>query len=232
MTPANPATAPLAGANAQATPCPRRWRSASEPHPPWNDYYGSGSPLQRLIDAGGKVLRLGADADTVTVLHYAECLAPTTGKRRVRSYRRVRGLNEPEVKVIDCLDDEHGTADHPGRLRAVADGAIGTHPARVGAEQSGADPHERGLVRSVLPRERNDLAGLHLQIDMVEDRGRAEALADPRRHQPLGHHAGQPAAPTASCAHPTRCIFCSSRNWTSSDRTSAGWGWFWWVAGL
>ena len=39
---------------------------------PWDDYYGSGSPLERLCEAGGKMLRIGADPDTTTVLHFAE----------------------------------------------------------------------------------------------------------------------------------------------------------------
>ena len=38
---------------------------------PWDDYYGPGSVLERLLD-GGRILRLGADLDTVTALHHAE----------------------------------------------------------------------------------------------------------------------------------------------------------------
>ena len=33
-------------------------------------HYGPGSPLERFLHAGGRVLRLGADLDTVTLLHY------------------------------------------------------------------------------------------------------------------------------------------------------------------
>ncbi len=40
------------------------------------DYgYGPGSPLAKLVAAGGKVLMLGAPLDTMTVLHHAEHLA-------------------------------------------------------------------------------------------------------------------------------------------------------------
>lgn len=81
---------------------------------PWHDYYGPGSPLERLVRAGGKVIRLGADLDTVTALHYAEYLAPVEGKRRVRRHRLVAGPNGPEVRHVDCLDDEDGIADNPG----------------------------------------------------------------------------------------------------------------------
>ena len=57
---------------------------------PWDDYFGPGSPLERLVAAGGKVLRLGADPGTVTLMHYAEYLVDLPAKRRVRRYRMVR----------------------------------------------------------------------------------------------------------------------------------------------
>lgn len=41
---------------------------------PWNHYYGPDSVLDRLVGANGKVLRLGASPDTVTLLHLAEYL--------------------------------------------------------------------------------------------------------------------------------------------------------------
>jgi len=81
---------------------------------PWDDYYGPGSPLQRLVDANGKVLRLGADRDTVTLLHYAEYLASVPEKRRVRRHRRVMGLHGPEIRTVECLDDSDGIVDFPG----------------------------------------------------------------------------------------------------------------------
>ena len=81
---------------------------------PWDDYYGPGSPLDRFVRAGGKVLRLGADLDTLTVLHYAEYLAPIPSKRRVRRHRIVVGQERPELRVIECLDDSDGIVDYPG----------------------------------------------------------------------------------------------------------------------
>ncbi|GLU48283.1 AAC(3) family N-acetyltransferase [Nocardiopsis ansamitocini] len=48
------------------------------------DGYGPGSPLSRLVDAGGRVLMVGAPLDTMTLLHHAEALADLPGKRRVR----------------------------------------------------------------------------------------------------------------------------------------------------
>lgn len=81
---------------------------------PWDDYYGPGSPLERFIDAGGRVLRLGADENTVTLLHFAEYLARVPEKRRVRRHRRVLGANGPEIRVVECLDDTLGIVDWHG----------------------------------------------------------------------------------------------------------------------
>jgi aminoglycoside N3'-acetyltransferase len=81
---------------------------------PWHDYYGPGSPLARLVEAGGLVLRLGADTNTVTPIHYAEYLADVPGKRRVRRHRRVRGPDGPEIRSVECLDDSAGIVEWPG----------------------------------------------------------------------------------------------------------------------
>lgn len=46
------------------------------------DYgYGPESPFARLVQAGGKVLMVGAPLDTMSLLHHAEHLAPIPGKR-------------------------------------------------------------------------------------------------------------------------------------------------------
>jgi aminoglycoside N3'-acetyltransferase len=76
--------------------------------PPWDDYYGPGSPLQILCNIGGSVLRLGADLDTVTLLHHAEYLVPLNGKRRVLRHRRVLGPDGPIVRTVSCLNDSDG----------------------------------------------------------------------------------------------------------------------------
>jgi aminoglycoside N3'-acetyltransferase len=81
---------------------------------PWDDYYGHGSPLERFVDAGGKVLRLGADPDTITLIHYAEHLVPLDVKRRVRRHRMVTTPVGPELRTVDCLDDSDGIVDRPG----------------------------------------------------------------------------------------------------------------------
>lgn len=84
-------------------------------HVPWDDYYGLGSPLERFVQLGGKVLRLGADVDTATLLHYAEWQAPIANKKRVRRHRVVRDeQGESVVRVVDTLDDSNGIADYDG----------------------------------------------------------------------------------------------------------------------
>jgi aminoglycoside N3'-acetyltransferase len=81
---------------------------------PWDDYYGPGSPLERLVRAGGRVLRLGADLDTVTLLHLAEYLADVPDKRRVVRHHKVAGPGGPRVLAVSCLDDSDGIVDRPG----------------------------------------------------------------------------------------------------------------------
>ena len=81
---------------------------------PWDDYYGPGSPLERLIEAQGRVLRLGADRDTVTVIHYAEYLADVPDKRRVLRQPLVRTPDGPRIQAVHCLDDSGGIVNYPG----------------------------------------------------------------------------------------------------------------------
>jgi len=81
---------------------------------PWDDYYGPGSPLERLCDCGGKVVRLGANPDTTTVLHYAEYLADVPNKRRVRRHYLCHGAGDPVVRPVECLDDNDGIVPFAG----------------------------------------------------------------------------------------------------------------------
>jgi aminoglycoside N3'-acetyltransferase len=81
---------------------------------PWHDYYGPGSPLDRLVQRGGKVLRLGANPDTVTVLHFAEYLADVADKRRVRWDYVVATPDGPRHVWVEGLDDAEGIVDWDG----------------------------------------------------------------------------------------------------------------------
>ncbi|MGI9595078.1 MAG: aminoglycoside N(3)-acetyltransferase [Acidimicrobiales bacterium] len=75
---------------------------------PLHDYYGPGSPLERLYRRQGLVLRLGSDIDTVTLTHYAEYLADVPDKRTVaRSYVRA----DSGELIINSLDDSDGVVD-------------------------------------------------------------------------------------------------------------------------
>ena len=81
---------------------------------PWNDYYGPGSPLQKLCDAGGRILRLGADPDTVTALHYAEYLARLPEKRRTRWDYLLKDENGLRSAWQECLNDYDGIVPSRG----------------------------------------------------------------------------------------------------------------------
>jgi aminoglycoside 3-N-acetyltransferase len=47
---------------------------------PWDYAFGRGSMLERFVDAGGRIVLLGCDHDTVTFLHYAEHIVDIPGK--------------------------------------------------------------------------------------------------------------------------------------------------------
>jgi len=81
---------------------------------PWNDYYGAGSPLERFVEHGGKVLRLGANLDTVTLIHYAEFRLDYPDKRRVRRERLIATPTGSEMRIVDTLDDSNNIVDLPG----------------------------------------------------------------------------------------------------------------------
>ena len=81
---------------------------------PWHDYYGPGSPLEKLCAWGGRILRLGANPDTVTALHYSEYLADLPDKRRTRWDYMLEGPEGPRHGYTGCLDDGAGIARWDG----------------------------------------------------------------------------------------------------------------------
>lgn len=90
-------------------------RQLLAPRLPWDDYYGPGSVLERFTQAGGKVLRLGADPDTVTLLHLAEYRVDLADKRRVVRHHKVAGpAGVPEIRTVSCLDDNDGIVPRDG----------------------------------------------------------------------------------------------------------------------
>jgi aminoglycoside 3-N-acetyltransferase len=70
------------GASVAALGARAEWLTSDHPL----DYgYGEGSPFAKLVEAGGKVLIVGAPLDTMTLLHHAEHLAQIPNKR-IRLY--------------------------------------------------------------------------------------------------------------------------------------------------
>jgi aminoglycoside 3-N-acetyltransferase len=91
------------------------------PHP-YDDAFGVGTPLARLVEADGQVLMLGAPLETLTLLHHAEAVANVPSKRRV-TYRM-------DVLILDdsCL---HARSDRDSRRRRDRGGATPERGERV-----------------------------------------------------------------------------------------------------
>jgi aminoglycoside 3-N-acetyltransferase len=74
---------------------------------PFQYGYGEGSPFDKILQARGRVLMLGAPLDTITLLHYAEHKARIPDKR-IRRYRRLM----PEVNGPEWIQfEEFDTAE-------------------------------------------------------------------------------------------------------------------------
>jgi len=89
------------GASLVALGARAEWLTADHPL----DYgYGEGSPLAKLVEAGGKVLMLGAPLDTLTLLHHAEHLAKIPGKRIRRIEVPLATLAGTQWRMIEEFD--------------------------------------------------------------------------------------------------------------------------------
>ncbi len=71
---------------------------------PFHYGYGEGSPFERVLQARGKVLMLGAPLDTITLLHYAEHRARIPDKRVVTYRRLMPGSTGPEWVGFEEFD--------------------------------------------------------------------------------------------------------------------------------
>lgn len=78
---------------------------------PLDSAYGPGSPLERLLEVGGKVLLLGAEPDALTVLHYAEAVADIPDKRRVSFEVPVLDAEGQKVWQTSVDFDSNGILD-------------------------------------------------------------------------------------------------------------------------
>jgi aminoglycoside 3-N-acetyltransferase len=92
------------GASVTALGAQAEWLTADHPL----DYgYGPGSPLARLVEAGGKVLMLGAPLDTMTLLHHAEHLANLPEKRVIRVEVPFATSGGTVWRMIEEFDTSH-----------------------------------------------------------------------------------------------------------------------------
>lgn len=71
---------------------------------PLHDYHGPGSVLERLTEAGGTVLRLGANVETVTLTHWAEYRAQLPHKRRAKLRYFRADVGEQWIESLDDTD--------------------------------------------------------------------------------------------------------------------------------
>jgi aminoglycoside 3-N-acetyltransferase len=121
------------GASVAALGARAEWFTADHPL----DYgYGPGSPLAKLVEAGGKVVMIGAPLDTMTLLHHAEHLADMPGKRVIRYEVPFGAGDGVEWRAVEEFD----TAD------PVVDGFAEDYFATIVAEFLASGRGTRGLV--------------------------------------------------------------------------------------
>jgi aminoglycoside 3-N-acetyltransferase len=123
------------GASVAAIGARADWITADHPL----DYgYGEGSPLARLVAAGGKVLMVGAPLDAMTLLHHAEHLARIPDKR-VRRY---------EVPLATAGGTQWRTVEEFETSLPVVPGLADDYFAAIVAEFLAAGRGAQGLVGS------------------------------------------------------------------------------------
>lgn len=88
-----------------------RWITAD--HPPQYGY-GRGSPLEKLCQAGGQVLLLGAPLNTLTILHHAEHLANVPNKRIARYKMPILRDGQRVWADFEEFDTSRGIVDWEG----------------------------------------------------------------------------------------------------------------------
>jgi len=96
------------GASVAALGARAEWFTADHPL----DYgYGPGSPLAKLVEAGGKVVLIGAPLDTMTLLHHAEHLADLPGKRVIRYEVPFATADGVEWRTVEEFDTGNPVVD-------------------------------------------------------------------------------------------------------------------------
>ncbi len=97
---------------------------------PLNYGYGRGSPLERLAQANGSVLLLGAPLDTITLLHYAEAIAQMRHKAVVRY--GVPLLREGQRVWVEIEDFETGDPHDDYEFEQIAQAYLDSGQGRKG----------------------------------------------------------------------------------------------------
>jgi aminoglycoside 3-N-acetyltransferase len=111
------------------------WITADQPmdHP-----YGPGSPLAKLVEAGGSVLMLGAPLETVTLFHYAEELARVAEKKIVHYSAPLKTPSGVEWVDIEDIDTSIGAFPYAkvtgerDAFEVIADEALAAGVGRAG----------------------------------------------------------------------------------------------------
>ncbi len=80
---------------------------------------GKGSPLERLCNHQGKVLLLGSDLDAVTLLHYAEAIAPIENKKLVHIRVPLMIDGEKQWVEVEEFNSSTGICDWPDEYFAI-----------------------------------------------------------------------------------------------------------------
>lgn len=89
------------GASVAAVGARADWICADHPL----DYgYGPGSPLAKLVEAGGRVLLLGSPLENVTLLHFSEHMARLPNKRVIRYREKLLREGRAEWVEIEEFD--------------------------------------------------------------------------------------------------------------------------------
>jgi aminoglycoside 3-N-acetyltransferase len=88
---------------------------------PLDDSFGPGTPFERLVEARGTVLMLGAPLRSLTLLHHAEALARVPSKRR-RTYALPFATPAgTEWRRLSDIDVEYGPLPYADVVAAVSD---------------------------------------------------------------------------------------------------------------
>ena len=109
---------------------------------PWNDAFGHGSILERLVALDGKILLLGSDHDAVTFLHYAEHIVDIPDK--VVVWFKVPALEHGRRVWKDMREIDTGDAAHrhwPDRFFARIVDTYLRHTANAGGLVGSAHSH-------------------------------------------------------------------------------------------